>query len=296
MSQIGSPADVNSLNESRTEERWVTSNRRSGETVSVRPDELFISAESFYARYRPDYPPSLFAFLAERLGWTRQDTVLDVGCGPGQSCVPLAGYVGRVVAVDPLAEMLRLARAAAARAGVDNIEWRQADSSRLAELGVAGAVAAVFAASFHWTDRAAVARTLDGLLAPRGAIVVIADGLAHDDQPDWVHTIAAIRRRYLGPRRLAGSGPWTPPPRRHAEVLHDSPFSAVEAVPWSWERRLTVDEVVGLQFSYSFSTPALFGDRAGAFAADVRTALVAAYPGGVVVEPISVDVVLARRP
>lgn len=262
----------------------------------MRPDELFTSAESFYARYRPSYPPSLFAFLADHLRWTSQDSVLDVGCGPGQSCVPLAGHVGRVIAVDPLAEMLRLARTAASRAGVGNIDWRQADSSGLAELDVAGVVAAVFAASFHWTDRAAVARALDGLLAPDGAIVVIADGLMHDDQPDWVHTIGAIRRRYLGPRRLAGSGPWTPPPRRHTEVLRDSPFSAVEAVPWSWERRLTVDEAVGLQFSYSFSTPAQFGDRAAAFAEDVRAALFAAYPGGAVVEPISVDVVIARRP
>ncbi|HEY1573324.1 MAG TPA: class I SAM-dependent methyltransferase [Pseudonocardiaceae bacterium] len=264
--------------------------------MTVRPDELFTSAESFYARYRPDYPPALFEYLATHLGWTRQDSALDIGCGPGQSCLPLAGHVGRVVAVDPLAEMLRYARAAASRAGVDNIDWRQADSSRLAELDVSGAVAAVFAASFHWTDRPAVARTLNRLLAPGGAIVVITDGLAHDDQPDWVHTIAAIRRRYLGPRRLAGSGPWTPPPRRHTEVLRDSPFSVVEAVPWSWERRLTVDEVVGLQFSYSFSTPALFGDRAGAFAADVRAAVLAAHPGGSVVEPNSVDVVIARRP
>jgi SAM-dependent methyltransferase len=264
--------------------------------VTVRPDELFTSAESFYARYRTPYPPSLFAFLADHLRWTSEDSVLDVGCGPGQSCVPLAGHVGRVVAVDPLAEMLRLARAAAVRAGVANIDFRRADSSRLAELDVTGAVAAVFAASFHWTDRAAVARALDALLAPHGAIVVIADGLTHDDQPEWVHTIAAIRRRYLGPRRLAGSGPWTPPPRRHTEVLRDSPFSVVEAVPWSWERRLTVDEAVGLQFSYSFSTPAQFGERAGDFARDVRAALVAAHPGGEVVEPISVDVVLARRP
>lgn len=264
--------------------------------MTVRPEELFSSAESYYERYRSPYPRSLFDFLAKRLAWTRHDQVLDVGCGTGQICVPLADYVGSVVAIDPLTGMLDLARAAADRAGVANIDWRQADSSRLAELGVSGAAAAVFAASFHWTDRAAVARALDDILAPGGAIVVITDGLAVDEQPDWVDVIAKIRMRYLGPKRLAGSGTWTPPPRRHTEVLRDSPFSAVDVASWSWQRRLTVDDIVGLQFSYSFSTPAMFGRHADAFAADVRAAVLADHPDGVLVEDNAVDVVIAHRP
>lgn len=267
-----------------------------GGTVTVRPDELFSSAESFYARYRPAYPPSLFDFLAGRLRWTRRDRVLDIGCGTGLSCVPLARRVGSVVAVDPLSGMLDHARLAAAHAGVTNVEWYQADSSRLADLDVAGSAAAVFAASFHWTDRPAVLRALDGLLVPDGAVVVITDGLAHGDQPDWVPVISRIRARYLGPKRLAGSGTWSPPPLRHPDVLRASPFSEVMTVPWTWQRRLTVDDVVGLQFSYSFSTPAQFGDRAEAFATEVRAALLAAHPDGVFVEPLSVDVMVARRP
>jgi SAM-dependent methyltransferase len=264
--------------------------------VTVRPDELFSSAEPYYALYRPAYPTSMFDFLADRLHWTRHDVVLDVGCGTGQICVPLAGYVGTVVAVDPLRGMLDRARAAAEDAGVANIDWRQGDSSLLAELGVSGAAAAVFAASFHWTDRAAVADVLDDLLVDGGAIVVVSDGLSHDEQPEWVHAIAEIRTRYLGTRRLAGSVAWTPPPRRHTEVLRDSPFSVVETVPWSWQRRLTVADVVGLQFSYSFSTPAQFGDRAAEFADEVTAAMLATYPTGIVTERITVDVTIARRP
>jgi SAM-dependent methyltransferase len=262
--------------------------------MTVQPCELFASAESHYARYRPGYPPSLFGYLVSRLHWTKNDVVLDVGCGTGQVCVPLATHVGTVVAVDPLRGMLDHARAAAARAGVDNIDWRHTDSTALADLGVSGASGAVFAASFHWTDRARVARLLDRVLAPEGTIVVVADAL--DEQPAWVDVIADIRTRYLGPVRLAGSGPWTPPPRRHAEVLRDSPFSNVRSVPWSWQRRLTVDDVVGLQFSYSFSTPALFGDRADEFAAEVRSVMLDLYPDGIVLEPIYVNVLLAQRP
>lgn len=262
--------------------------------MTATPEDLFASAESYYARYRTGYPTDLFDFLAAQLSLTGRHTVLDVGCGTGQICVPLSRYVGTVVAVDPLAGMLDHARAAAVRAGASNIEWRQADSTRLAELDVAGAMAAVFAASFHWMDRRAVVETLDGLLAADGAIVVISDPLP--DEPAWMRDIAEIRARHLGPHRLTGGGVFTPQSGgSHGAVLRASPFGRLETVRWMWERELTVDEVVGLQFSYSFSTPVLFGDRADEFARDVRAAVLARHPEGVVVEPIARDVTIARR-
>ena len=45
-------------------------------------------------------------------------------------------------------------------------------------------------------------------------------------------------------------------------------------------------QVVGLQFSYSLSTPALLGGDAAAFAADVQDAVLALHPDGTVVEPL----------
>jgi SAM-dependent methyltransferase len=263
--------------------------------VTVEPGELFASAESCYARYRPAYPAGVFDYLAARLGLTGQDTVLDVGCGPGQASVPLAARVGTVVAIDPLPGMLDLGRAAAREAGVTNIDWRRADSTRLADLGVTGARAAVFAAVFHWVDRRAVAQTLDDVLAPDGAIVVISDPMPPD--PRWVLDIAEIRARHLGSPRRTNSGVFVPPTGGgHVDVLRASPFRRVDTVTWSWRRRLTVDEVVGLQFSYSFSTPALLGGRAGDFARDVRAAVLARHPDGVVTEPLARDVTIARRP
>lgn len=65
--------------------------------------------------------------------------------------------------------MLELGQESADTAGVTNIEWRLGDSTRLGELGIADAQLAVFAASWHWTDRQGVARVLDELLDPGGA-------------------------------------------------------------------------------------------------------------------------------
>jgi hypothetical protein len=44
------------------------------------------------------------------------------------------------------------------------------------------------------------------------------------------------------------------------------------------------------------STPALLGDKAPAFSSDVRAAVLAMYPAGVVTEPFRVEVLIAARP
>jgi SAM-dependent methyltransferase len=251
---------------------------------------VFESAVPFYARYRAGYPAELFDFLVDRLGLTAGDRVLDIGCGPGLASIPLARRVGQVIAIDPLPGMLADGRGAAERAGVTNIDWRRGDSATLSEMDVAGARLAVFALSFHWVDRPAVLRTLDRLLGPDGAAVVINDALGEDGQPDWADAIKEIRIRYLGPRPRPDQ-PW----ESHRAVLEASPFPEVETARFSWSRELSVNEVVGLQFSFSISEPARFGDRADAFAADVRAAVLALHPSGTVTEPNAVDVHIARR-
>jgi ubiquinone/menaquinone biosynthesis C-methylase UbiE len=280
---------------SRTAALSVSGCTLGGLTVSYVPNELFESAVPYYARYRSGYPADGLDALATQVGLDSSQRVLDIGCGTGQVSIPLARHAGTVVAIDPLAEMLACGRNAARAAGADNITWLQGDSRQLAALIEPGARAAVFAASFHWTDRPAVVSVLSGLLDRDGSIVVINDDLDDSEQPDWVDAIAAIRSRYLGAQRRAGSGAYSSSGPSHREVLSDSAFSAVEARIWSWNRELTVAEVVGLQFSYSFSTPALFGDRAEAFGDDVRDALLALHPSGVVTEPFQVEVLVATR-
>lgn len=270
-------------------------NTREGALTMEDPQALFDSAVPFYARYRSGYPTSDVEVLASRLRLSRSQRVVDVGCGCGQMSIPLARYVARVIAVDPLAAMLASGRRIAQAAGVTNITWVQGDAGRIAELVEPGTAMACFAASFHWTERPAVVEALDGLLAPGGSIVVINDVLGEPEQPDWVNAIAEIRTRYLGDDP-GGTNTYVHPSQSHQQVLDDSPFSSVREWTWSWTRRLTIDEVVGLQFSYSFSTPALLGERVDAFADEVRAAVTALYPAGLVTEPFRVEVLAAARP
>jgi SAM-dependent methyltransferase len=257
---------------------------------------MFAGAAPYYARYRPGYPDEVFATLADWLGLDGSQLAADIGCGTGHATIPLARLVRRVVAIDPEPQMLQLAEAAATAAGVTNIEWRLGDSTRLAGLGIAGAHLAVFASSWHWTDRSRVATDLDELLDPAGALVLLGYGEGPGGQPDWDRAITEIRSRYLGPIRRTIAGACVRPQGSHQDILRGSPFSSVRELWLDWERSLTVDEVIGLQFSYSFSTRAMFGGRAEDFAEDVRKAVLALYPDGVVVEHIRTEVLVARRP
>lgn len=43
----------------------------------------FASTVEFYARYREPYPPAFFKKVAEQIGLRGDESLLDVGCGPG---------------------------------------------------------------------------------------------------------------------------------------------------------------------------------------------------------------------
>lgn len=261
------------------------------------PEELFRSTAPYYARHRPGYPPALFRRLADLQGLDGTQHALDLGCGTGQIAIPLAGLVAQVVAVDPQPDMLEWGRRQAAVAKADNIAWTLGDSTTLGALGLPTLDLVTMGASFHWMDRDAVLRDLDRMVVPGGAVVVASGGAPVDDEPaTWSEAIRAIRERYLGPQRRAGSGTFEHPADRHEVVLARSPFSEVQRELWEWDLARSVDDVVGLQLSYSYSAPALLGDRTDAFVAEVRDVIAAMYPGGEILERVRTEALIARRP
>jgi len=69
------------------------------------------------------------AVIIEHLDLQPGMSVLDMGCGPGRVAIPVAqkvGKLGKVVAVDIQAGMLRRAEEKATKAGINNIEFIQA--------------------------------------------------------------------------------------------------------------------------------------------------------------------------
>jgi ubiquinone/menaquinone biosynthesis C-methylase UbiE len=79
----------------------------------------FRSAAPHYLRGRPAYARRLFERVAAACQLQPTDSLLDLGCGPGQIALGLARFVGALTAVDPEPEMLKIAAQSAATAGFD---------------------------------------------------------------------------------------------------------------------------------------------------------------------------------
>ncbi|WP_392712548.1 class I SAM-dependent methyltransferase [Rhizobium ruizarguesonis] len=123
------------------------------------PDKSFgtqeSTGESFEERgvvdnykYRPPYPGKLFKALAQLS--SGRGALLDIGCGPGKVARPMSDDFDRVIAVDPSARMIDLAKSLPGGRN-PNIRWIR---SRAENAPLAGARfnMTVAAASIHWMD------------------------------------------------------------------------------------------------------------------------------------------------
>ncbi|MFJ2744809.1 class I SAM-dependent methyltransferase [Streptomyces sp. NPDC087440] len=261
------------------------------------PARLFASTAPYYARHRAGYPPALITHLATQLGLDETQITLDLGTGTGAIAIPLAEHVRKVIAVDPNPGMLDEGRKLAAERDITNIDWRLGDSHHLDDLSLEPLQLVTLAQSFHWTDRATLLSSLDKLVTPGGAVAVIggpAPGTI--EPPTWLDVVTEVRTRYLGPERRAGSGTYTHPQEGHQEVLARSPFSHIEVATWDHTITRDLDSVIGLQFSYSYSSPAQLGDQKDAFERDLRQALTDFNSGGTFDELVRTEAIIATRP
>ncbi|MEU4574706.1 class I SAM-dependent methyltransferase [Nonomuraea sp. NPDC023979] len=249
--------------------------------------DLFGGAASYYARYRAPHGDEAIAYLARVAG--SGACVLDLGCGPGTVAIPLAARVREVIAVDPDPAMLAAGEQLAEGAG--NVRWLRGDSTTLAALPSFDHV--VMGRSFHWMDRRAVLAELDVLLPPGGTVMLVGPSRDHPDEP-WEPVVRAVRERF-GLGEMTARDSFQATGEHHDDVLKRSPFCRLEEAQFAWTLPRDVDAVVGLQLSYSYSSPARLGDRVTRFAAAVREALLEARPSGVWEQRVVTSVLVARR-
>jgi ubiquinone/menaquinone biosynthesis C-methylase UbiE len=131
--------------------------------------DLFSRGATAYARFRPSYPASLFAWLAETS--PGRALAVDVGTGNGQAAVALAGHFQRVLGLDPSADQLARAQAH------PRVEYRQAPAEALAaDDGSADLVTA--AQAFHWFAHDRFFAEVERVLRPGGLLAVWCYGLS----------------------------------------------------------------------------------------------------------------------
>jgi SAM-dependent methyltransferase len=256
---------------------------------------LYAGSAAYYVRGRVPYPRELIDALVAEAALDGTGRLLDIGCGPGSLTLLLAAWFEQAIGLDADADMLAEGRRQAAAAGIDNVAWLRLRAEELpADLGPFRAV--TLAQSFHWMDRALVARRARGALATDGVLVHV-HATTHEGVDDDVplpyprpprREIGELVQRFLGSRRRAGRGTLPAPSagetevgRQEAAIYRAAGFTGPTRidVPGSVVERST-DDVVASVFSLSNAAPHLFGDRARDFEVALRELLTRASTEG----------------
>lgn len=245
-----------------------------------------------YHQYRRGYPPAVIDTLAGTFGLTRDDIVIDLGCGTGQLTLPIASRVRAVVGIDPEPDMLARARQAAAEHGVTNVTWllgADTDMPALATLlggQLAGAV--TIGQALHWMNYRDLFATLTPLLRPGGGVAVITNGtpLWLQDSP-WSHALRRFLEQRLATTLSNPCGTDEASQQRYRDTMTTAGFRVTEA-SFEYTGELDLDQLVGSLYS---AMPLPPPDQRAAFTSQVRRAL---GPHDRFTEPIRVRMLLGQ--
>jgi SAM-dependent methyltransferase len=264
------------------------------DSASTFQPRRFRSTVPYYARYRLPYPEELIARVVARVGLESGDSVLDLGCGPGLLAVPFARAGMRVTAVDPEPDMLAAAGEAAGAAGVA-LDIRQGSSFAL-PTGIGPFKLVTMGRAFHWMDREATLKTLDGLVVPNGAIAFFEDHHPKTVENAWHRAMRKIADDYGREDTPHVQTSARPDHRGRESILFDSAFSHIESIGVFIRRSLTTEDIVGLTLSLSVSSTELLGERRAAFEAELRAKLAELSPNGHFTEIAEMAAQIAMRP
>ena len=202
-----------------------------------------------YDRWRPGYPPQLFADLATLAALGPHARVLEIGCGTGQATLPLARRGCTVVAMDLSPDMAAVARRNLAQFPDVTVvasafeEWQPSDEPFDAVLS---------ATAFHWLDPGVRMIKAADLLRPGGALAIVS-----------THHIAGGTNAFFADaqRCYERFDPRTPPglrlttddetPEEAAEFDRSARFGPVEVRRYEWQQTYTAHEYLNLLMTYS---------------------------------------------
>ncbi|AOA59349.1 class I SAM-dependent methyltransferase [Acinetobacter larvae] len=158
------------------------------ETIHHAAQAGFSSHAQQYQLARPHYPEQIVAWLKQHIALDRHSTVVDVGSGTGKFLPYLQQSQAKVIAVEPIAEMLQQLQQAH-----PDITAYQADSQHL-PFADATVDLISCAQSFHWFDNIATLQEFHRILKPQGHLLLVWN--QRDISVPWVQALAEQIAQY----------------------------------------------------------------------------------------------------
>ena len=240
---------------------------------------------------RPAYAQGLISRIVKELRLGAKDAVMDLGCGPGQLAMHFAPFVRSVLAVDPSAEMLEVARHAAS--GADNVHFKSGSSFDIGpELGTFKLV--TIGRAFHWMDRPDTLQRLDAMVESDGAVVLFSDSHPKHRDNAWVEPYQRIIDDHAAgdvQRAKSRSADWP----SNEEILLASPFARLERVSVIEKRTLPAEHLVDRALSISAINEAGLGSKMNDLIGGIKDLSSRFSLGGIVSEVIETSALIARR-
>ncbi|MEX1994008.1 MAG: class I SAM-dependent methyltransferase [Steroidobacteraceae bacterium] len=196
----------------------------------------FSAQADAYERFRPDYPPALYAWLAEQA--PARHLAVDVATGNGQAAIGLAAHFDAVIATEPSAAQLRQARRHA------RVEYRE-ERAEAMSLAAGSADLVVVAQAAHWFDWPAFVAECRRVLRP-GGVLAIWSYARIDVEPGIDRMIDEFSRDVVGP--------YWPRERRHVDEGYRDlvvPFPAIEAPPFEMSADWDLQSMLGYVGTWS---------------------------------------------
>jgi SAM-dependent methyltransferase len=190
-----------------------------------------------YARFRPEYPPALFDWLAQAV--PRRELAWDCACGSGQATVSLADRFVLVAGTD--VSLKQLANTPA----IDNTVFSAAtaESSPLADHSVD---LVTVGQALHWFDLEAFFNEVRRVLVPGGVVAAWTYGLPQVDDDE----IGAVVSHFITDTMW----PYWPPETAHVIDGYATialPFPALEPPPFEMAVGWTLPRFLGFTRTWS---------------------------------------------
>ena len=114
---------------------------------------------------------------------SKEDRILEIGCGTGNATIPLAAYVKEITAIDTSREMLDKAKEKAEKKGKTNIQFLKTDLMDLEEKAGSYDAVAAYNVLLYMKNQDEVLKKIHSLLKPGGIFISATDCLARNFSP-----------------------------------------------------------------------------------------------------------------